>query len=123
MQGAYGPNSQRLQHLDATILDMAQHFNDSKVQELAIKAIHMISQKYRNVGDYLGREGACEAVIAAVLKHRANTSTVNWGLNAVLALAQCKPVHIHKVGDDNSTRLRIDSIILFWGVKVSFNTQ
>jgi hypothetical protein len=84
---------------------MANNLNNSAVQELACKAICMIAQKDTNAGDYLGREGACKAVIAAISKHSTDKSIAKWSMSAVTALTQCKPVHAYEVADDNSIRL------------------
>jgi hypothetical protein len=80
---------QCVQGLDTIVIDMAEYFNNSKVQKAACKAIHMIAQKDEYAGDYLGREGACEAIIAAILKHCMDSEVVYWGLLAVSALALC----------------------------------
>jgi hypothetical protein len=53
---------------------MAVCFDYCDLQKSACKAIHMIAQKYSDAGVYLGAEGACEAVIAAILKYSISTS-------------------------------------------------
>jgi hypothetical protein len=104
-QGTYELTSQRLQQFNTIIIDMAQFLDSSELQKSACKAVHMIANKCSHAGDYLGAEGTCEAVIAALFKHPTNTSVAKWGLSAVTALVQCKPVHIHAIDDDNSARL------------------
>jgi hypothetical protein len=95
----------------SAILDIMQKYHDdAEVQQLACAAIHMIAQKDPQAGDNLGREGACKAVIAAILKHTTSRDLVTWGLSAVLSLAKCKPVHIYSVGDVNITRPRDDGV-------------
>jgi hypothetical protein len=104
-QGRQALTCQRLQQLNSLIINMATHFNDSEIQKLACKAIHMIAQKDPQAGDYLGREGACEAVIAATMKHGTVVLVARWGWCAVSALTLCKAADILAVGDDNITRL------------------
>eukprot|EP00953_Heterococcus_sp_UTEX-ZZ885_P011409 6601-Heterococcus_DN1.PRE.4 len=104
-QGQQALTCQRLQQLNAIIIDMATYFNDSEIQTLACKAIHVIAQKNPQAGDYLGREGACEAVIAVIMKHDTVELVARCGWCAVLALTCCKAADILAVGDDNIKRL------------------
>jgi hypothetical protein len=101
LQVVQASTSQRFRQLDCIIIDMATYFNNSEVHQLACKAIRLIAEQDAQAGDYLGKEGACEAVIAAIWKHSNIVTVVTCGVSAVLALAQCKPM----VGDEHITRL------------------
>jgi hypothetical protein len=104
-QGVQAYASERVQKLKTIIIDMAEYFNDSEIQKSACKAIHMLAQKDTQAGDYLGREGVCEAIIAAMMKHSTDKDVICWGLLAVSSLPWCKQAHTPTVGADNSTRL------------------
>jgi hypothetical protein len=102
VQGVQALTSQRLQQLNSIIIDMAQYFNDSEIQMLACKAIQMIAQRDPTAGDYLGREGVCEAIIAATRKHHADKVVIKCGWCAVSSLSTCAPADILAVGGDNN---------------------
>jgi hypothetical protein len=95
-----------LEKLCGTIIhDMAIYFDNCEVQKLACKAVHNIAKVDTAAGDYLGTEGACEAIVTAMMKYTdTNEEIVQYCWDAVYVLAQCESVH-GGVLHDNTSRL------------------
>ena len=94
-----------IQKLNTIIIDMAMNLEDSEVQELGCSAIYWIAKKNEESSAFLGKRGACEAIVAAMLGHPSLVGVVWYGLRAVFFFSDSRPAHQEAIEDNNATRL------------------